>query len=165
MTMDSSTDEILEHEWTVLCRSSAVDKDSGALSVFNIVNRMTVNRARVDEHMKQTGKDEFVVPTDFELITLWSKRSEQSVSVEAKTEILDPSGRSMMRFSYNVYLKEGNQRRRNRAKIHGFKITGEGRYRIAISVRKDEGEQYRPVTETSLDVIFGATAVTGPRNQ
>ncbi|MFP4022868.1 MAG: hypothetical protein ACLFTS_03415 [Candidatus Paceibacterota bacterium] len=158
MNFDSKTG--LVHEWSLLCRSSAIDKDSGALSLFNVVDRLVVNKEHFEKHFEKQKEAEgesrkgFVIPTEFEIITMWSKSGFEPLSLETKTEIFDPQGDSLLRFSYNIFLKEGRRKRRNRSKVKGFKITGEGLYVINLSIRKDEGEEYRPISRTTLDVML-----------
>ncbi len=159
MNVDTKTG--LVHEWTLMSRSSSIDKESGMLSLFNVVDRLLVNKEHYEKGLQSQSSEEkgegpkgFVIPAEFEIISMWSKFGFDPLSLEAKTEILDPHGNSLFRFSYNIFLKEGRRKRRNRSKIKGFKVTGEGLYVINLSVRKDEGEEYRPISRLGIDVLL-----------
>lgn len=159
MNIDTKTG--LVHEWTVLCRSSAIDKDTGSLSLLDIVDRLVVNKDQFEKHIDKQEKEGvesekrgFVVPADFEIFTMWSKSNRDTISLEIKTEISDAQGIPLFRFSYNIFMKEGRKKSRNRSKIKGFKITGEGLYIVTLSLRKDEGEEFRPITRTGIDIIL-----------
>lgn len=156
MNVDTKTG--LVHDWTLMCRLSAIDKDTGAMSLFNVVDRLVVNKDNFEKQIQkqeEEGKPKgFIIPADFEIISMWSKFGFDSLSLEAKTEIFDAQGESLFRFSYNVYLKEGRQKRRNRSKINGFKVTGQGLYVVNLSVRKDEGEEFRSIARTGVDVLL-----------
>ncbi len=169
MEVDKKTG--LVHDWTLMCRSSSIDKDTGMLSLFNIVDRLVVNRDHFEKHLQtqegESEKKDFIIPAEFEIISMWSKSGFEPLSLEAKTEISDAQGNALFRFSYNIYLKEGRKKRRNRSKIKGFKITGEGLYVISLSVRKDEGEDYRHVSRMAIDVLlrtFDKQGVPLPKN-
>ena len=153
MNVDKKTGLI--HDWTLICRNSAIDKDTGALSIFNIIDKLSVNRKHFEDHFQKKDQEkDFIVPADFEIITMWSKKTKDELSLETKTELLDPNGESLFRFSYNIVLKEGKVKRRNRSKIKGFKVTGEGLYTVNISIRKDEGEEYRFLSKVDIDVVL-----------
>ena len=154
MNIDKKTG--LVHEWTIISQSSSIDKESGALSVFNVTDTVKVSKKHFEKHLAENSNNEkpFVLPAEFEIISMWSKSNLDSLSLEIKNEMFDPYGDSLFHFSYNVFLKEGRRKSRNRSKIKGFKVNGEGLYVINLSVRKDEGEKYRPVTRTMLDVVL-----------
>ena len=154
MNIDKKTG--LVHEWTVICRSSSIDKESGALSIFNVADNIKVNKKHFEEHISKDGEKErpFIIPAEFEIISMWSKSNPDFLSLEVKTEVFDPFSESLFRFSYNVSLKEGRQKSRNRSKIKGFKVTGAGLYTVNLSVRKDEGEEYRSIARTAIDVAL-----------
>ncbi|MGM0482782.1 MAG: hypothetical protein ACQEP6_02875 [Patescibacteria group bacterium] len=158
MDVDAKTG--LVHEWTLICWSSAIDKDSGSLSLFNVIDKLTVNREHFEKHLdeqkeiEENEKKDFIVPAEFEIVTAWSKSTVEPLSLETKTELFDPYGKALFRFSYNISLKEGRNKRRNRSKIKGFKVTGEGVYSVNLSIRKDEGEEYRPVSKANIDVVL-----------
>ena len=158
MEVDQKTGLI--HDWTLMCRSSSIEKETEMLSLFNVLDRLVINKDHFDKHFKDqensNEKKAFIIPAEFEIISMWSKASFEPLSLEVKTEISDPQGISLFRFSYNIFLKEGRRKRRNRSKIKGFKVTGEGLYVINLSVRKDEGEEYRHVARFGIDLLLRA---------
>lgn len=152
MNVDNKTG--LVHEWTIVCQSTSIDKERGSLSIFNITDKINVSKEHFEKNMAKEEGRLFVVPADFEIISVWSKSNSEQLSLEIKTEMLDSYGESLFHFSYNIFLREGRQKARNRSKIKGLKVTGAGIYVINLSVRKDEGEEYRSIARTEIDVIL-----------
>ena len=152
MNVDKKTGLI--HEWTLICQSTSIDKESGSLSLFNVTDKIRISKEHFEKHIAKDGEKGFVVPADFEIVSVWSKTNRDPLSLEVKTETVDPYGEPLFRFSYNIFLKEGRQKVRNRSKIKGFKITGAGLYVINLSIRKDEGEEFRPIARVDIEVVL-----------
>ena len=57
---------MIRHVWSVLCRSSAVDKDTNSLSLFDVAEELTLL-----EPIREKG----IAPFPLQLVTLWSRRN------------------------------------------------------------------------------------------
>jgi hypothetical protein len=111
--------------WSVLCRSSSVDRDTNNISLFEVIEEMRI----VTQSDEGT---EGIAPLQCELLTLW-RRSDSSVPevVNQKVEITAPSGERIAGAETPIDLST-HVRSRIRIKIEALAIRGAGTYWFAI---------------------------------
>ena len=109
----------IDHVWSILCANAVVDSESNNLSLFNILEQLTV---APDAQLPAT------ILVFFELVTLWSRTDlEQPGTGWSQVRVLEPQGKSAPLGKTPIDLTQF-RRFRNRFGIQGFTITGSGKY-------------------------------------
>jgi hypothetical protein len=142
---------MIEHVWTVLCRDSVIDRDSNNLSLFNVLEQITV-------HSEMEGDEAAVAPIEMEAVSLWS-RSDDDVPAKGvqRLTLLSPSGETLASGEQEIDLSK-HRRFRNRVRFGGLPVKGAGRYIFRVE-QKNEGEaEWQHVTGVPLELTFEAEA-------
>ncbi|MFQ5875655.1 MAG: hypothetical protein ACE5JL_17905, partial [Dehalococcoidia bacterium] len=138
--------------WAVLCQSSVVDRYTINLSLFNIIEEITVASTPPQEPPAGGSLGEGV-PAIFELVTLWA-RSIQEVPERGygRTRLIVPGDESQMEQEYEVDLTQ-YLRLRHRMRISGLPIRDQGTHRFVIDGRGESGE-WAQMFEVPLRVVI-----------
>ena len=135
----------MEVIWAILCQGSSIDSQTNNLSLFNIIEEVTVPA----EHPAiSEDAGEMPVPLgsmNFQLVTLWT-RSDQNNSEtgEARVRVILPNNDEIPDIAhYNVDLIEF-LRLRQRINLPGLPFRGgnvvEGIFRFIIDARSNGGQ-------------------------
>lgn len=120
---------MIEHLWTVLCRGTAIDRDTNSLSVFDIVEQFAVLPAGHQPHPQ-------MVPMFFEIVSVWGREQpDQPCKQFAMVELVKPNGDAVELAQYDVDLTE-HERSRIRGRFAGFPSNTAGRHLIRVSRRQ-----------------------------
>lgn len=156
-----TTPRSFRHLWSVLCRSASVDKESNSLSLFNVLEEITINKAEDLKRGKETiGAEEqaFIIPIEFVIVTFLERlddKDQGSMTKEAQVEIVDPSSRSILKREFEINFRQGFKRLRHLFKMNGLKITTAGTYKFYISIRESKEPPFELVAEIPVDVKIG----------
>ncbi len=122
---------------TMLCSSSAVDKDSNSLSLFNMIEEITVDfKTENNQPINFTQKKG--VPIPFELVSIWNRPDDSpEVSTEIKMVLHDPDGEIMQESVSPLEIKNPHHRMRIRVKGNGLNVTKQGKYYFSILFKND----------------------------
>jgi hypothetical protein len=140
---------MIRHIWSVLCSQSVIDAQSNNVSLFNVIEQLTVV-------MKKTiipeGKIP-LLPISLELVTLWERGElEQGGSQgHVAVDVLDPTGKRLGGQDINVDVSVA-RRCRSKLAFGGIPVTTSGRYIMRVSIREDADDQPRVVAEVPLEV-------------
>lgn len=139
---------MIDHVWTVLCSRSVIDQDSNNITLFEVLEQLTITGPPL-----VTG-EVGVVPIACELVTLWSRtRDNQASRGYGRAVLLSPSETVIREQEYDIDLTV-HARTRHRVRLHGLPIQEAGRYRFRVDVR-DEGErEWRTVASVPLEVVL-----------
>lgn len=121
--------------WTVLCSGSAIDRDSNNVSLFNVLEQVTVS----------PEAEGAVVPIDYEIVMLWQRdEPDRGEEFEASLYLVTPKGEELEASPFSVDLSEV-ERSRIRLQSSLFPVRGEGRYWFVIR-RQGEDVAQVPLT-------------------
>lgn len=144
--------------WAVLCQSSAVDGESNNLSLFNIIEEVTITAPPPQEgrEIGQLG----ALPMVSELVILWS-RSDQSVGEHGlgRLRIMLPEGKEPDDPTYKPQVTPfdvnmtQHLRLRHRLRFMGLPIVGEGIYLFVIDGKSQDGD-WEKMFEVPLRVVI-----------
>lgn len=140
----------MQHIWSVLCRSSQIDKDTNNLSIINVFEQLKIT-------LDQKGPEEKIesvnIPIGYEIVSLWVKESqEKRVKAEILLEIIDPQGKILKTFPQTGEMPETMKRLRTRFRIQGLGITMSGIYKFVIKIKEEGKRDFRIVSEVPLEV-------------
>ena len=135
---------------SVLCRTSAVDKDSNLASLFDIIEEITItSNLKVGGNELDNGN---ILNIPFEVFTLWEREGDvkEKVSSEIKISVVDPQGKERERALIPLDFESGKKRMRVRVKVPVFEFFGYGIYIFKFYIK--EKEKFNLKQETSIEV-------------
>ena len=144
----------IKHIWTVLCRSSVVDNETNNISLQDILERLQINVSLNDKNVNNIPEG-IIVPFNFEIVTMWAREdfsNKKEIKVDAKIEILDPSGKKLGEMLNNFVMLPEYRRMRNRGKSGNIKLTSSGKYVFRVSAKEENEDKFIEVAEIPLEV-------------
>lgn len=153
-----TTPRSFRHIWSILCRFASIDKESNSLSLFNIVEQITINKT------EETGKEEkaigiegktVIVPLELVIVTFLERldgKNQEAMTKEAQIDIVDSSAHSLWKREFEINFPPGPQRMRHMLKMNGFGVTIAGTYKFYISTRESKEDLFEVVAEIPVDV-------------
>lgn len=149
------TDSNILHNWTMLCVGSSIDDQSNNLSIFGIIETLTLDLVPGEEQRKEKeDKGWYSVPFNFELITKLQKIDiDKQIPFELKYHILDPEGNKIGKeFGAAMEFPKGTDSLRIRNKIGTFPITVGGFYSIIVNMGNSEKNAFEVVGDMNFKV-------------
>lgn len=135
-----------EHIWSVLCSKSVIDKDSQQVSLFDVIESVTVKLAEPPPPPSHTRAIAFHT----ELITLWRRSDPKSPeTANCRCELITPTGERIA--SSSVQMDFSKARFRSNFKSDALPIQGSGTYLFNIAVQVSEDE-WNTVASIPLEV-------------
>ena len=113
----------MQHIWTILCQITSEDKQSGAFSIINVLDRIQITS---DPNL--VAVDDIVIPINFHLVSMWwREESEQCDEVLVKIKLYSPDKEDLGDLNISFSLSESLFSRVN-VNIKGFPYKGDGIY-------------------------------------
>ncbi len=143
------------HIWSVLCQKTIIDKDSGNASLIEVFERLVIDVGEqfLKELNEQPNGRPIQFPHAFELVNLWHRGERVGqVATTARLELLDPTGKVLNTFDYQVDIKPEMTRHRVNVRFPGLLVTRGGTYWFKISVKEDQ-EAFQEVTRVPLEIV------------
>jgi len=136
---------MIEHIWSVLCNSASVDIESGSISLFNVLEQITV-LAKEDEII--------TLPIHFELATLCARENE-NIPMQGKLRFnfCDPKNICIKMAEMEVDLKQGLYFR-GRMHFEGLQLNGSGKYKFEVRLQQENSDTWEQVATLPLLVTF-----------
>ncbi len=149
--------ETIKNLWTIVAQSSAVDRDSNSLSLFDIVEEITFQVGGVIP-------DKAVLPFNLQVVSLW-ERDEVGTDFDLKLKIIlrDPKNQILHEGEGAIKMEPTHKRFRLRAQFQGFPVTVPGTYRYEIiSAQPEKTDGKELLATASMDVKIAYQAVISP---
>ncbi len=135
------------HIWSILCTRASVDRETNNISIFDVIDRVTVG---------PVGREvEIVLALPAEFVTLWM-RSDYSTPETAvgRLRLLAPDGADLGGVPFNINLDEPHVRARSIIRMSGLPLRGSGIYNFIVEVHKPEQEEWEQVSVLPLEVVL-----------
>ena len=147
----------LQNAWTLVSLSSAIDRDNNTLSLFDVLEELTLQ-------VTGTVPENAMIPVNHHLLSLWAREEiGEPVSLKFKVLLRDPAGKVLHENSAEVSLEGKHKRTRFRAQFNGFPVTTDGTYHyeiISLEPEKTDGKEL--VRSVPIDVRFVQQPVKSP---
>ena len=148
------------HQWSIACDKSSVDQGSNLLSLFNIVDEITVSNLSVSEKKvdlkDMSDKNVIVVQKEMDYVSLWRRSVLQDknsiLERNLKFEWVSPSGKVLTTNESPMQFGAGKQNMRMILRINTIAITVPGTYCIRLSSKESDKKSYITVAETPIDI-------------
>lgn len=137
----------ISNRWAIIAQSSALDKDSNLLSIFDIVEVLTFNMAgEIPENL--------AFPVKLELISLWEREEiGKPMDLKVKFVLKDPDGKTLNEGEGLIEMAKHHKRNRFRARFLGLPVTKSGIYTYEIiSLEPEKTYGVELVSSTSFEV-------------
>lgn len=113
----------MQHIWTILCQFTSEDKQSGAFSLINVLDRI-----QITSDPNKVDVSSIVIPINFHLVSMWwREESEQSDEVQVQIKLYSPEKEDLGDHNISFRLGESLFSRVN-VNIHAFPYKGNGVY-------------------------------------
>ncbi len=156
MATPKTQKETLKNIWTIVSLSSAIDKDNNTVSLFDILEELTL---QVSGNMPERT----VIPINHHLMSLW-EREETGTPFTLKFKIIlrDPLGEILNENQAEVVMEAPHKRARFRAQFNGFPVSIPGTYHYEIVSLEPEKTGEKVLGAVSIDVKVAHQAVKSP---
>ena len=142
---------MIQHVWSVLCKSSVVDLDTNNLSLHEVVEELQVDvNPKPDEAQAQV----MVIPTAgiLTLVTLLRREpGDQPCVGAARIRVLAPQGEELFTALETKLDLTKYKRVRLRANLQSVHVKGSGTHWLAIDL-KDADSEFAQVAKVPVDI-------------
>lgn len=139
--------------WTVIAESTAIDRDTNNLSLFNLIEQVQIPEP--PELSDFSNGDALpAMPLRLVVVTLFSRSEpDQGERKEVRLVVAMPNGRvAETSLSFDVDL-ESATRNRTRINVGTLPLAGQGEYRFRIEGLGEDGE-WQMMSEAPLQVEY-----------
>lgn len=152
-------DSALEVKWALLCKNASVDQQSNNVSLFNIIEELTINKSPLgDSIVKRSASfpEKVQINSEFTLVVHMERKPEIKIkdfepSMELK--FTDPQGVNFATIAeIPIKLKEGKNRLRNIISIGSLFVKTPGVYNLIVSTRNTKSDTFSEGARVPLDV-------------
>lgn len=139
--------------WAILCQNSVIDGDTNNVSLFNVVEELTLPAPPPEAPRGRQLTVGLTLAPLFQLVVLWT-RSNQEVPEQARgrVRLLLPNDQEAVNQEFEVDLTQ-YLRLRNRINIAAFPVGPEGIYRFVVEGMTGTSE-WAQMFELPLRVVF-----------
>jgi len=135
--------------WGIICSLSSIDQQRNNISIFNIIDQLTLPKKILAEELKT--KSIVQIGLEHELVILWRRAMplhlcHNRLVVDVKISSIDPNGAIVGEVLNQIEFKPGNKIMRMRLQTMFLNITAEGDYVYKI-------EAIQP-NETNFKALF-----------
>ncbi|HVQ44710.1 MAG TPA: hypothetical protein VMT30_07145 [Candidatus Saccharimonadia bacterium] len=137
---------MIRHLWSILATQSSVDQQTNNLSIFDVMEELTVQ-------LPVDAKLPAVVPLKHTIVSLWQKERGKEVNFELRIEIVGPNGNKLGEIVQKIKTLPQHRRMRTITQMETFPLVGAGEY--TFKVFTSESDTVRTLqSELPLDIII-----------
>ncbi len=113
----------MQHIWTILCQFASEDKNSNALSLINVIDRI-----QITADPDKDALDGIILPINFHLVSMWRcEKTEERDEAKAQVKLYSPDMDDLGDINFSIGATNSVFARLN-TKINGFPYKGDGLY-------------------------------------
>lgn len=141
------------HTWSVLCKKASIDSITNVVSLFEVIEKLTITQNHGVSIPVDASLESFVMPLDFEVVTLISNITKKDRKPFIKIELLNSQNEKMgeIENQMEVTPKEATSLR-SRVLFNTIQIKGEGVYMFKVSLKATKEEKFEEVARIPLEV-------------
>ena len=136
------------HIWTILCSKASIDQQTNNISIFDVIERLTIAGAPHDATI--------ALPIQANLVVLWM-RSEYTTPEAAvgRFTLVAPNRTTLGGGQFEINLGDPHIRARNIMRMNSLPLQGPGVYNFVIELQDPENNTWSVVATLPLEVIYG----------
>lgn len=140
------------HTWSVLCKKASVDSETNVISLFEVIERLTITQNPVAPTPAK-ALSEFIMPLDFEVVTLISNITKEDRNPFIKIELFNSQNEKVGEIEDRLEVTPTEATSlRSRVVFNIIKIKGEGTYIFKVNLKRNKKENYKEVAKIPLEV-------------
>jgi hypothetical protein len=137
---------MINHIWTVLCSRSIIDSETNNITLFEVLEQLTLAGPPLAR--------EIAIPLHFEVVSLWSRaRDDQPSRGRARLLLITPSGTVVKNQEYDIDLSVYS-RSRTRVRVIGLPVPEAGHHQFCVQLRVEEETEWRDVAKIPLQIVL-----------
>jgi hypothetical protein len=139
------------HVWTVLCTKASIDRETNNVSLFDVLDKISVFGPQ------HAGEAAVAVPIQFEVAILWARSViTEAETVLARLSFVAPNGQRFEGGTVTVELIGDFHRSRTFFQINGLPVIGPGVYDFVVEYQPAGVSTWAEVSRTPLEVEFAS---------
>jgi hypothetical protein len=139
---------MIRHLWTVVCLKTSIDKDTNNISLFSILEQITISGPPLPQG--QTG----FVPMEFEVVTLWYNSPDVGPqNGRARILFRDSAGNILSQHEFDAEVTR-TPRHRTISKINGMPFREPGTYQLQLQLRREGDTEFTDMISYPVDILF-----------
>ncbi len=159
--MKKNSDTKVKVLWALLCQSASVDQQTNAVSVFNVLEELTLSTTPIDATKPPTSIETMDFPAKTQVNTKYTMvvqtEREPGVNRDAQVTmrlaITDPAGETLVSHEFPVSFGFMDKTRaRAIINFENMLVTKTGRYTYTISTKSAGEKDFQEQYSTALDV-------------
>lgn len=132
--------------WTVLCSKTSIDRESNNISLFEVLEQVTVEGPPEDARINLAATST--------LVTEWMRSDiDQPESRFGRFSLVGPSGEVFGGVEFEINLSD-EVRHRSLINMHTLPLQGPGIYEFVIEIRDDDGGGWQEASRIPLQVLY-----------
>jgi len=139
------------HIWTLICARAVIDKESNALSLYDIMEEVTV-------HARYAGEDppdiaQRPIPITAVVVSLIERSDpKKEESGKLSVSVLAPNGKELATGEVAYSMTGPHVRFRSITNLTGLPVSAGGRYRVEVFLEKGRGRE--KVADVPLQIVL-----------
>lgn len=156
--MSTQNNSALEVKWALLCKNASIDQQSNQVSLFNILEELTINKGPLSTSVVKKSSsfsDNTQIPGEFTLVVQFEKHAKEgtpSFQPEMELKIVDPDGDLISSNILPLNFEENKNRLRAIVAFSAFVVKNPGVYNYVVSIRSSKKEAFEEATRVPVDV-------------
>ncbi|MCX6718892.1 MAG: hypothetical protein NTZ38_00750 [Candidatus Taylorbacteria bacterium] len=146
--------------WALLCRNASVDQASNMVSLFNILDELTLSKTPPTNNGVHSSKlEDFSqrtkVNTDFTLAVQFERDNMENVNgfePKINVKIIDPAGEILADNELPIMFENDKKRMRAIINFDGILLTKSGNYTYIVATKSTKDEKFKEQSKTTIDI-------------
>lgn len=157
-TKKIQNDSALEVKWALLCKSASIDQQSNQVSLFNILEELTLNKSPLGNSIVKKSSsfpEKTQIPGEFSLVVQLERTTRSGspgFQPEMEIKIMDPNDEIIATHSLPLRFDEGKNRLRAIVRFNAFIVKTPGTYNYVISIRSSKLEVFEEKARVPIEV-------------
>src|SRR4030042_331045 len=140
---------MIDHIWTVVCSKSIIDHQSNNITLFNVLEQISVTLP------VEKGKEKHIlIPLSFEVVSFWTRKEEHKADRgTARLSFITPSGNVSSTYEYEIDLSE-YIRTRMIVGTAGLEFQESGIHYFHVELQCDGDDKWQSVARIPLQILI-----------
>lgn len=149
---------LLKHVWSVACSNAVIDSQSNNISLFNTLEKLTINVKESDlERVKKEGTEGIVFPISFEVVSRFT-RGDTGVAqaFDYRLSLLNPTGKPVVNSEQKIAIEKHIKNMRVRTNIQVLPVSIAGDYILVVEFKDVAESRFDKVAELPLEIVINS---------
>lgn len=159
MSKITDQNKTLHHLWSILCEKSSIDQTSNLLSIFNVIEEITLSdlkRNNLPIGVADLKEDApFAIDREVHFINTWRRNvlaEENNINQDIKIEWLSPAGNVLMMKESIIKVETESKNIRVISVFDKLIVTTVGAYILKLSAKQNGETAFHGVVEIPVDI-------------